>query len=67
MSAKAISMSRLVDAEEWAMRQADAIADKHMPEASQEKRWELAADIAEALTRTKRLFELRNRPDDFSA
>jgi hypothetical protein len=47
MTVKAISMSRPVKAEEWAMRQASAIVEKHMPDVPIEKQWELSADIAE--------------------
>lgn len=57
MTIKAVSMSRPVQAEEWAMRQASSLVDKHFPELALEKQWELAADIAEALTRTRHIFD----------
>lgn len=56
MTIKAISMSRPVQAEEWAMRQASAITEKHLPDMPMEKQWELSADIAEALTRIRQLY-----------
>ena len=54
---KAISMSRPVQAQEWAMRQASAIVEKHFPEMPLEKQWEISADIAEALTQTRFIFD----------
>jgi hypothetical protein len=55
--AKAVKMSRPVNAEEWAMRQASAIAEKHMPDAGFEAQSDLMADIAEALTHVKRSWD----------
>ena len=57
MTIKAVSMSRPVQAQEWAMRQASAIVEKHFPDMPMEKQWEISADIAEALTRTRFMFE----------
>ncbi len=47
---KAIAMSRPMNAEEWAVRQASALVEKHFPDLPLEKQWETSADIAEALT-----------------
>lgn len=58
MYAKAVKMSRPVDAEEWAMRYASAIAEKHMPDAGFEAQSELMADIAEALTKVKKTWDV---------
>lgn len=58
MAIKVVKASRPVQAEEWAMRQASAIADKHMAGATIEKQWELSADIAEALTQVRALCHL---------
>jgi len=57
MIVKAVSMSRPVQAQEWAMRQASAIVGKHLPDVPLEKQWEISADIAEALTQTRFIFE----------
>lgn len=56
-SIKAVAMSRPVQAEEWAMRQASSLVEKHLPDMPLEKQWEISADIAEALTRTRYMFE----------
>lgn len=57
MTIKAVSMSRPVQAQEWAMRQASAIVEKHFPDMPMEKQWEVSADIAEALTQVRFMFE----------
>jgi len=54
---KTIKESRPVDAEEWALRQASFIAEQHMPDAGFEAQSDLMADIAEALTNVKKLWD----------
>ena len=55
MNPKVVKMGRPTDAEEWAMRQASSLAEKHMPDADFETQSALASDIAEALTSVRRL------------
>ena len=53
--AKVVEAGRPTDAEEWAMRQGSAIAEKHLPNAPFKVQCDLASDIAEALTSVRRL------------
>lgn len=57
MSIKAIEMGRDTDAEEWAMRWASQIAEKHLPAADFKIQSALTSDIAEALTHVKRSWD----------
>jgi hypothetical protein len=50
-------MSRPVQAQEWAMRQASGIVEKHFPEMPMEQQWVVSADIAEALTQVRYMFD----------
>lgn len=52
---KVIQAGRPTNAEEWAMRQGSAIAEKHLPSADFLTQSALASDIAEALTSVRHL------------
>lgn len=52
---KVVAAGRPTDAEEWAMRQGSAMAEKHLPDADFQTQSALASDIAEALTAVRRL------------
>lgn len=51
---KIIEQGPLTDAEEWAMRQGMAIAERHLLEGDFQSRAALASEIAEALTAVRR-------------
>lgn len=57
-----VKVGRAVDAETWAIYQGIEIAKKHIPNGSFEQQDALCADIAEALTRTRRVFERSPEP-----
>jgi hypothetical protein len=62
MTIKAVAMSRPVQAEEWAMRQASSIVGKHFPDMPIEKQWEVSADIAEAFQMVRMMFDPTSYP-----
>lgn len=62
MTVKAVEESRPVQAQEWALRWADGIAEKHLQDLPQSKRFAVAADIAEALQMSRLIFEDASKP-----